>query len=136
MGLESVKGVIINALKKGNIQVAETLVFPLFDSFDRDDLKGALEAVKSVLGEPDMSDRSVDELEHDQDQAVYVWKVKEGSGGYSLKFTMRMSFQLIGYSRLWSKAVESIHDLIQKASEGDLAYDVTYAGQTSQPIGP
>ena len=132
--LEHVKKAVINALRERKVQRAETLVFPLFDSFDREDLTGLLEAVQSVLGKPTSSDGSIEDLEHSGDWAVYSWRIREGEHGYSMKFVMRMSFNHVGYSRIWSREILNVRDLQEKLSEKDLAYEIKPSEPTYQPI--
>ena len=132
---EHVREAIINALREGKVRMAETLVFPLFDVFDdREDLSVLLEAVQSVLGKPTSSEGSIEDLEHSGDWAVYSWRIREGEHGYSMKFVLRMSFNCVGYSRIWSREILNVRDIQEKLSEKDLAYEIKPSEPTYRPI--
>jgi len=108
--------------------------FPLFDAFDREALTGLPEAVQSVLGKPASSDGSIEDLEHSGDWAVYSWRIREGEHGCSMKFVMRMSFNHVGYSRIWSREVLNLQELLEKLLEKDLAYEIKPSEPIYRPI--
>lgn len=112
-----VKEKLVDELREGSVSMSETAILPLFDTFSKDELKEVLDVVRSVLGEPDEAEGSIEELSHSEDQALLAWKVKEGVEGYGLRFTLRMSLHFIGYSRLWSKNVVGIKDLQLQGEE-------------------
>ena len=132
-GLKEAVDELVNALREGRVQAADTRIVPLFDSFDREELREMLEAAKSVLGPHFRSEGSIEELEHDEDYAVYSWNIRNGRGGYSLRFTMRMSLCSIVYNRLWSREVTNIKDLLWSQADEEPEYDITYDAPSGQP---
>ncbi|MCD6538861.1 hypothetical protein J7L18_09715 [Candidatus Bathyarchaeota archaeon] len=108
--------------------------FQLFDAFDREDPTGLLEAVQSVLGKPTSSDGSIEDLEHSGDWAVYSRRIREGERGCSMKFMMRMSFNHVGYSRIWSREALNVQELLEKMLEKDLAYEIKPSEPIYRPI--
>jgi hypothetical protein len=114
---EEVKDKLVCELRQGRVPMGETAILPLFDTFNKDELKDMLDAVISALGEPDETEGLLEELNHPEDQAVFVWRLKEGKEGYGLRLTLRMSLSFVGYSRLWSKNVMSVKDLQLRSEE-------------------
>ncbi|MEM3432609.1 MAG: hypothetical protein QXG08_01070 [Candidatus Methanomethyliaceae archaeon] len=102
VGLDELREVLAG-LRVENVKTWETIFFPIFDSFGKDDLKGLFDVVVAALGPPTRADGSIDGLEGDDDFAVFVWKLKDGKGGYALRLSLRMGLSCISYSALWSK---------------------------------
>jgi len=128
---EQVKEKLLKELRERRVHMGETAVLPLFDTFSRDELRDVLNVVRGALGEPKEAG-SLEDLEHYEDQVIFAWKVREGRDGYDLRFTLRMSFRFIGYSRLWSRDVVSVKDL-QEFQKGEGAYRVKRVERPAQP---
>lgn len=109
--LDEVRAALEKAAKEKAV-MPEAIVVPLFETFDREELRHLLGAVVSALGEPSDAEGSLDSLEHDDGLAVFGWKVRSGEGGYALRFVVRMGFRFVGYSRLWSAEMAGVRDLL------------------------
>jgi len=118
---------MLRGIKGMDVRPFDTCISPIFDTFDKEDLKEILAAVEEALGAPTESDGSIEELER-KEPAVYTWKLKDGRGGYAFRFFLAMRRGGVSYNAFWTKKAMSLEDLAWRPE--DELYDIC------SPVGP